>query len=74
MTAAARAENFDTGELSRQAPITGNPVPALVRALTALLPAAAAAAVHQGATSQDIIDTAMMLLARDAIEGACQPR
>jgi 3-carboxy-cis,cis-muconate cycloisomerase len=67
VTAAARAENFDISELARQAPLTGNPVPALVRTLTALLPADAAAAVHQGATSQDILDTAMMLLARDAI-------
>jgi 3-carboxy-cis,cis-muconate cycloisomerase len=68
VTAAARAENFDISELARQAPLTGNPVPALVRTLTALLPADAAAAVHQGATSQDILDTAMMLLARDAID------
>jgi 3-carboxy-cis,cis-muconate cycloisomerase len=30
-----------------------------------MLPPPAAAAVHQGATSQDIIDTAMMLVARD---------
>jgi 3-carboxy-cis,cis-muconate cycloisomerase len=68
VTAAGRAENFDAGDLARQVPRTGNPVPALVRALTALLPADPAAAVHQGATSQDIIDTAMMLLAREAID------
>jgi 3-carboxy-cis,cis-muconate cycloisomerase len=66
VTAAARAGNFDAGELGRQAALTGNPVPALVRALTAMVPASAAAAVHRGATSQDIVDTAMMLLARDA--------
>jgi 3-carboxy-cis,cis-muconate cycloisomerase len=68
VTAAAQAGNFDPGELGRQATLTGNPVPALVRALTAMLPASAAAAVHQGATSQDIIDTAMMLLARAALD------
>ena len=68
VSAAAQAGNFDPGELGRQATLTGNPVPALVRALTAMLPASAAAAVHQGATSQDIIDTAMMLLARAALD------
>jgi 3-carboxy-cis,cis-muconate cycloisomerase len=68
VTAAATAGNFDLGELGRQAALTGNPVPALVSALAGSLPPAAAAAVHQGATSQDIIDTAMMLLARDGAD------
>ena len=68
VTAAATAANFDPAELGRQAALTGNPVPALVRALSARLPEPAAAAVHQGATSQDIIDTAMMLLARAALD------
>ncbi|HEY2441739.1 MAG TPA: adenylosuccinate lyase family protein [Streptosporangiaceae bacterium] len=64
VTAAARAQNFDAAELGRLAMRTGNPVPGLVRELTAIVPPSAAAAVHHGATSQDIIDTAMMLLAR----------
>jgi len=68
VTAAATAGNFDPGELGRQATLTGNPVPALVSALAGRLPGPAAAAVHQGATSQDIIDTAMMLLARNAAD------
>ncbi|HEY2576095.1 MAG TPA: lyase family protein, partial [Streptosporangiaceae bacterium] len=68
VTAAAKAGNFDLAELGRQATRTGNPVPALVRALHAMLPGPAAAAVHRGATSQDIIDTAMMLLARAAAD------
>ena len=67
VTAAARAEAFDPAELGRQAALTGNPVPALVRALTPMLPPGPAGAVHQGATSQDIIDTAAMLLARQAL-------
>ena len=67
VTAAARAEAFDAAELGRQAALTGNPVPALVRELTRMLPAGPAGAVHQGATSQDIIDTAAMLLARQAL-------
>jgi 3-carboxy-cis,cis-muconate cycloisomerase len=67
VTAAARAGAIDAAELGRQAALTGNPVPALVRALAAGVPPAAAAAVHKGATSQDIIDTAAMLLARRAL-------
>jgi 3-carboxy-cis,cis-muconate cycloisomerase len=67
VTAAARAERFDVAEIGRQAALTGNPVPALVRALSARVDQGARAAVHQGATSQDIIDTAMMLLARRAL-------
>ena len=67
VTAAALAERFDVAEIGRQAALTGNPVPAVVRALSAQLPADAQAAVHVGATSQDIIDTALMLLARRAV-------
>src|SRR5215467_3297595 len=70
VTEAARAGAIDAAELGRQAALTGNPVPALARALAASVPPAAAAAVHKGATSQDIIDTAAMLLARSALEAA----
>jgi 3-carboxy-cis,cis-muconate cycloisomerase len=69
VTEAAAAGGFDTDELGRQAALTGNPVPALARALAASVPPDAAPAVHQGATSQDIIDTAAMLLARRALAG-----
>jgi len=71
VTAVASAEFFDNGSLARAAAATGNPVPPLVRALTGLLPesaAPAAAAVHRGATSQDIIDTAAMLIARRTLD------
>ena len=67
VTAAARAEAFDPAELGRQAALTGNPVPALVRELTRRLPPGPAGAVHQGATSQDIVDTAAMLLTRQSL-------
>jgi 3-carboxy-cis,cis-muconate cycloisomerase len=67
VTAAAQAAGFDAGEIGRQAALTGNPVPALVRALSARVEPGVRAAVHTGATSQDIIDTAMMLLARRAL-------
>jgi 3-carboxy-cis,cis-muconate cycloisomerase len=69
VTEAARAGAIDTAELGRQAALTGNPVPALVRALARCVPEYAAA-VHKGATSQDIIDTAAMLLARGALAAA----
>jgi 3-carboxy-cis,cis-muconate cycloisomerase len=45
----------------------GNPVPPLVRALRAAVGERDAVAVHVGATSQDVLDTALMLLARDAV-------
>ena len=67
VTAAAQAEAFDAAGLGRQAALTGNPVPALVRELTRMVPPDAAGAVHKGATSQDIIDTAAMLLAARAL-------
>ncbi len=67
VTAAAKADAFDLAQLGEQAPRTGNPVPALVRELSRRLPPDAAGAVHQGATSQDIIDTAAMLLTRQAL-------
>jgi len=67
VTAAAQADAFDVAELGRKAALTGNPVPALVRELSAMVPPDAAGAVHKGATSQDIIDTAAMLLVREAL-------
>jgi 3-carboxy-cis,cis-muconate cycloisomerase len=66
VTAAARAENFDPNELGGYAALTGNPVPGLARALARQVPQTAVSAVHRGATSQDIVDTAAMLLAKRA--------
>ena len=68
VTAAARAENFDPNDLGGLAALTGNPVPGLARALARQVPQTAVSAVHRGATSQDIVDTAAMLLARRAID------
>jgi 3-carboxy-cis,cis-muconate cycloisomerase len=67
VTAAARADAFSIAEIGSRAALTGNPVPALVEALSAGLSPEIGAAVHRGATSQDIIDTAAMLLARRAL-------
>jgi 3-carboxy-cis,cis-muconate cycloisomerase len=73
VTAAARPGDFDLAELGQSSALTGSPVPGLARALTRLVPdPAAKTAVHKGATSQDIIDTAAMLLARDAIDAAAE--
>ncbi len=71
VTAIARVDLFRKENLSAAAAAIGNPVPALVKALTGLLPpesAFAADAIHPGATSQDIIDTAAMLLARQSVD------
>jgi 3-carboxy-cis,cis-muconate cycloisomerase len=72
VTAAARVDMFQDANLSTAAASTGNPVPALVKTLTGLLSdesaAHAADAIHIGATSQDIIDTAAMLIARQSID------
>jgi 3-carboxy-cis,cis-muconate cycloisomerase len=68
VTAAASAANFDPNELGGLAALTGNPVPGLARALARQVPQTAVSAVHRGATSQDIVDTAAMLLAKRAID------
>jgi len=68
VTAAARAGNFDPNELGGLAALTGNPVPGLARALARQVPQTAVSAVHRGATSQDIVDTAAMLLTKRAID------
>ena len=60
---------LDLAALGRSTADKGTPVPALVSALRARLGDHPAAAVlHHGATSQDIVDTAIMLVARRALE------
>jgi 3-carboxy-cis,cis-muconate cycloisomerase len=63
---AARLENIDLAKLGAASAVYGHPVVGLVQALTATVPKEAAVAVHFGATSQDVLDTAMMLLAKRA--------
>jgi len=65
VSTAASVENVSNEALAAAAAATGNPVPELVRMLTERVPVDARVAVHRGATSQDIIDTAAMLIARD---------
>jgi len=67
IAAACQAERFDLDELGAQGTASGNPVLPMVRALRALLPERVANHLHRGATSQDILDTAAMLVAKRAL-------
>ena len=61
---------FDPEEIGRSGRAAGNPVPPLARALTEAVSEVsedAARHVHKGATSQDITDTAAMLVTRRAL-------
>ena len=62
-----RADRFDLAGIGIRAATAGNPVIPLVADLRTAVPAHAARAVHLGATSQDVIDTSLMLLARRTI-------
>jgi 3-carboxy-cis,cis-muconate cycloisomerase len=64
---ACRAERFDPAALGALAAAAGNPVVPLVGQLAERLPPEAAGHLHQGATSQDVLDTAAMLVARRAL-------
>jgi len=66
VTEAAATGTFELTDLGTE--LTGNPVPGLVRALARQVPEAAREAVHRGATSQDVMDCAAMLLARRAFD------
>jgi 3-carboxy-cis,cis-muconate cycloisomerase len=69
--ACEEVRSLAAGELSRRAAGGGNPVIPLVAELRAVVErragSDAAAAVHLGATSQDILDTALMLVASRAL-------
>jgi 3-carboxy-cis,cis-muconate cycloisomerase len=65
--ACADPGRLDLATVLAQAADAGNPVPPLLRVLRDAVGERDAAAVHVGATSQDILDTALMLLSRDAI-------
>ncbi|SCX45822.1 3-carboxy-cis,cis-muconate cycloisomerase [Klenkia marina] len=64
---AAQPGALDVAAVVARAADAGNPVPPLVRVLTDAVGPHAAAAVHVGATSQDVVDSAMVLLARRAV-------
>lgn len=63
--------DIDPGTLGEEAAGSGNPVVPLVRRLTGAVAgrsSSAAGAVHRGATSQDILDTAAMLVTARSAE------
>lgn len=71
VAACARRDLFDVSDLARRARADGNPVVALVADLTAAVrrhDPEAARWVHYAATSQDIVDTAAMLVAARTVE------
>jgi 3-carboxy-cis,cis-muconate cycloisomerase len=68
IASACEWERFDPAELGEQGRSAGNPVEPLVRALTAAVEGDAARYVHWGATSQDILDTAAMLVSRRVLD------
>jgi 3-carboxy-cis,cis-muconate cycloisomerase len=71
IAAACQADNFNLEELAAQAALSGNVVIPLVKNLTALVASQnkdAARFVHWGATSQDAMDTGVMLQLRRTLE------
>ncbi|MEW2490092.1 3-carboxy-cis,cis-muconate cycloisomerase [Streptomyces sp. NPDC048411] len=69
VTQAADADRFDVRDLALRARSGGNPVIPLVADLTAAVPEEVRPYVHRGATSQDILDTAAMLVASRTLAG-----
>jgi 3-carboxy-cis,cis-muconate cycloisomerase len=68
VTAACARLDADPGELGAEAATTGNPVVPLIKRIRAALPTPVAPLVHRGATSQDIMDTAAMLVTQRALD------
>lgn len=63
----ACAGEFDSAALGEAGQSAGNPVVPLVRAIERRLPASAMPWVHHGATSQDVLDTGLMLVSKRAL-------
>nr|WSZ13266.1 3-carboxy-cis,cis-muconate cycloisomerase [Streptomyces canus] len=68
VTEAAHADRFDVRSLAERARGGGNPVIPLVADLTEAVGEAYGPYVHRGATSQDILDTATMLVAARTLD------
>ncbi|MEV6964808.1 lyase family protein [Hamadaea sp. NPDC051192] len=58
---------IDVGALGRAAAVHGNPVHPLVAIIREIVPSQAREWVHVGATTQDVLDTAAMVIARRAV-------
>ena len=68
IVASCKEELFDVPALYREAALSGTPAIPLVRMLTARVGDEAGKFVHWGATSQDAIDTALMLQMRSGLD------
>ena len=66
--AACQVKNFDVTALYREAALAGTPAIPLVKMLTSQVEGEAKRYVHWGATSQDAIDTALMLQMREGLD------
>jgi 3-carboxy-cis,cis-muconate cycloisomerase len=64
---ACRVELFDVAAIVAAGRASGNPAEPLVRSLREVVGGEAAGFVHFGATSQDVVDSAAMLVARRAL-------
>lgn len=64
----AKAELLDFQEMKKQIDKTGHPIVPLLRVLKAVCEGNAGEYVHWGATTQDIMDTGMILQVREAYE------
>jgi 3-carboxy-cis,cis-muconate cycloisomerase len=67
IAAACRAELYDVDALAHDGRAAGNPVEPLVRAIRAQVGEEHGDFVHRGATSQDMLDSAAMLVAQRAL-------
>ncbi len=67
IAAAGAGLDVDPATLGAEAAAGGNPAIPLVARLRAALPGDVAEHLHHGATSQDVVDTASMLVASDAL-------
>ena len=67
IAAAADPAQLDLGSLAEAAAGAASPVIALLDQLRVQVPPEVSAVIHHGATSQDIIDSAVMLQVRDAL-------
>jgi hypothetical protein len=66
--ACADPARLDVATVVAKAADAGNPVPPLVRILQEAVGRRGAVAVHVGANSQDVLDTALVFVARGAVE------
>jgi 3-carboxy-cis,cis-muconate cycloisomerase len=67
IAAVCQAELYDIGRLGADAALSANPIVPLVQALRDQVGPDLAADVHRGATSQDVLDSATMLVAHRAL-------